>query len=266
MAKIRKPAVAGTFYPASKTELQELIDSFLTKAEFIDFAAIRGLVVPHAGYIYSGPVAASAYKQLLTFDPEVTWKIFLLGASHHASFPGLSIDQHEGYETPLGVVPVDQVVKKIIKEEGCDFIEQAHTSEHSLEVQLPFLQKVLKKFSIIPILVSETDYLQTTMVVQKYLDEKSLLIASSDLSHYYEYKDATMLDQVTCEAIENQNIDMLQECEACGKTPIMSLLQIAQERAWKTKLVDYRNSGDISGELERVVGYGAFVFYEDYQE
>lgn len=263
MPKIRKPAVAGSFYPAGKNELEKDIAEYLTRAEFIDFPEIRGLIAPHAGYMYSGPVAASAYKQLITVDPDVDWKIFLLGISHHSAFPGLSVAQYESYETPLGKVVVDKIVSKMVKEDGCDFVEEAHTSEHSLEVQLPFLQKILKKFSIVPILMSETDYLQAAMIVQKYWDERSLIIVSSDLSHYYPYKDAVMLDQVTCEAIENQNIDIMLECEACGKTPIMTLLQIAQERGWKTRLVDYRNSGDITGDLDRVVGYGAFVFYEE---
>ncbi|MEM5877759.1 MAG: AmmeMemoRadiSam system protein B [Candidatus Aenigmatarchaeota archaeon] len=249
---IRKAFAAGKFYPKDKEKLEKMIDEFLenVKAERID---AKGFVMPHAGYLYSGKVAAFGYKIIKSLKMN---RIVLLGPSHFIPFAGSSISTAEFWETPLGKVKVEKV-----KTEFLDF-EEAHRYEHSIEVQLPFLQKVLDDFKIIPISIGDDDYEFIADQIEKLIDNKTIIIASSDLSHYYDYKTAVKIDEKANKSIPNLDIKNAEKIEACGKTAILSLMKIANDSGWVGKKLFYANSGDITGDKDQVVGYGCYAFYE----
>ncbi|MBU7032486.1 MAG: AmmeMemoRadiSam system protein B [Theionarchaea archaeon] len=254
---VRKSAVAGRFYPASPEELTQVITQYLNDAPFQDRLPIRGLVCPHAGYIYSGPVAAYGYRQVLDcYDT-----VILLGPSHYVAFQGASIPDFTHYETPLGLVPVSG--KAVLLREQSPFIsvKGAHTQEHSLEVQLPFLQTVLTDFEIIPIVLGAVNPRDVASALLPFIDEKTLIIASSDLSHYHSYEDACVLDTICTQAVPLLEFEAVKECEACGLNAVLTLMYVAEEMGWEGELLDYRNSGDTAGDKERVVGYMAVAFY-----
>ena len=260
--KVRKPAVAGAFYPQDKSELKEMVESFLDSAPLYRIENIRAAVSPHAGYIFSGPVAAYTYKQFLNLDLNKKWTIFLIGPSHYAYFGGASVGIFDYYETPLGLVKVSPVAKTIINEEGFSFVLDAHIEEHCLEVQLPFLQSVFPKFEIVPIIFSEISSKYLAAVLNKYLKENSILLVSSDLSHYHPYEIARSIDQHCNVAVDKLNILELDKCEACGKIGIATAIYLAQKNRWRSKVLAYATSGDTAGPKNQVVGYGSYIFYE----
>lgn len=259
---VRKPAVAGQFYPASSKELSYMIDKFLQEAPSFEIKGdLKGLILPHAGYIYSGIVAASGYKLLKKLDQNKKWEIFLLGPAHIVPLEGASLSLAPEWETPLGKVKV--ALKKELLSDLIKDIPEAHFQEHCLEVQLPFLQKVLKNFEIIPLVLGEVDYTKLASKIMPYIKENTIIIVSSDLSHYYPYEEAKALDAVANEAIPQKEIQtVIEAVEACGKSAILTLLEIAQRLNWSGQIIDYRNSGDTAGDKSSVVGYGAYVFYE----
>ena len=248
--KIRKSICAGSWYPQDKDTLQKTIDNYLKKAQKNN-AKVKALIVPHAGINYSGPVAAQSFKQL---DSDLK-KIIILGTSHHYPLKGASLLQVDAYETPLGLIPVDKIEDDMIQA-----IPEAHAKEHSIEIELPFLQRVLNNFSIIPIIVGQID-------IQKFanfLEKQDLpIIVSVDLSHFHEYNQAVRLDNQTIQAILNLQTEKITNCEIDSKFAISAIMELAQRKKWQTKLLDYKNSGDISGEKSSVVGYAAIAFYEE---
>ncbi len=254
---IRQTISAGTFYPAEKKALRSLIANFLSSIRAIDLEKRpKAIIVPHAGYFYSGKIAAFAYKIIKKFDYS---KIILLGPSHFFIFQNMSISQIT-WQTPLGKIETfspDNFCNNFL------FInENIHQPEHSLEVQLPFLQSSLEGFKILPILTSETDYLKASACLNKILDSKTLLVVSSDLSHYLSYEEAVLTDKKTVNYILKNDIKEFEKYGiACGKIPILILLKMAKINKWKNKLLALANSGDISGKKEKVVGYSSFVFY-----
>jgi AmmeMemoRadiSam system protein B len=260
---IRPPAVAGAFYPGDANELQEMMDKFLEDAEDIEIRGrLRGLVVPHAGYIYSGPVAAFGYKLLSKYSREVK-KVFLLGPSHYASFFGAAESGSEKWKTPLGEVEVKSIRENAENKELFSDNERAHGPEHCLEVQVPFLQHVLADFTLYPILVSDVVPEVLAEEIAKQLDDSSIVIASSDLSHYLPYDRAVKTDSVANVAVPSLDIKQFTaQGDACGKTPILVLMHLAKKLNWQGKLLDYRNSGDTAGPKDNVVGYGCYAFYE----
>jgi AmmeMemoRadiSam system protein B len=263
MDSIRKPAVAGAFYPDDPNELKSMIEKFLDEAKEIKIKGkLRALIVPHAGYIYSGPVAAYAYKLLQKHAGEFP-KIILIGPSHFASFFGAAESGADGWQTPLGIVAVGSIQSKVKDLGMLNTIPQAHGPEHSLEVQLPFLQTVLKdEFTIYPILTGDIRGSAFSDEIIRALDDQTLIIVSSDLSHYLAYDKAVEKDKVTCKAINEHDLNLLEEKgDACGITGIRILMYIAKKQKWKIKQLDYRNSGDTAGPKDQVVGYGAFAVY-----
>ena len=274
---IRESAVAGTFYPDNKAELSVMIDEFLNKAELPKLDKnIRAIIVPHAGYVYSGQVAAYSYKSLTGQDIKT---IILIGNSHKEYFDGISVYERGYFRTPLGDVEIDKdLAKKTIDaNEKITFKESAHISEHSLEVQLPFLQKVLPAsgWKIVPIIMGN-DSLETIDILINALkglvDDNTLVIASSDLSHYPKYEDAKYSDGKIIEAIltgkrenfvktisklEQKGISNLQTC-ACAQGSIEVVMELFKDS--KITLLNYVNSGDVSEDESRVVGYAAIVF------
>jgi len=259
MKNIRESVVAGRFYPGTKEELTKTIQEFFEKVERKNIPTIKGLVSPHAGYIYSGQVAAYGYAQI----DDNTKTVILLGPSHHVYFVGASVPNFTHYRTPLGEIKLSSKVKDLLKEDIIVSYDEAHSREHSLEVQLPFLQERLKDFEIIPIVTGEVDPKRLADVLMDYIDDNTLIVASSDLSHYYPYDKAIALDNFCTEAIPNLDFSEMNACEACGKIPILTLMHIAEKLGWKGEVLDYKNSGDTAGNKDKVVGYASIVFFKE---
>ena len=254
--KIRRAAVSGTFYPSSPGELKALITSYIDQAPYLNLPEIHGIVCPHAGYIYSGPVAGYSYKQLS--DQYDT--VIIMGPSHYVWFKGASIPDCTHYETPLGLVRISEKVNEL-KNPIFVTVAEAHTKEHCIEVQLPFLQSVLTDFEVIPLVLGDVNPEELASALEPYIDERTLVIASSDLSHYYPYEKAVTRDQNCTEAVPGLDFEKIQSCEACGIRAVLTLMHLAREQGWQGKLLDYRNSGDTAGGKDRVVGYMAAAYY-----
>ena len=260
MMFIRKPAVAGFFYPADPKVLGDQIDSYL-QAVSQPLPPPKALIGPHAGTVYSGPVAATAYKSLVSVRERIK-RIILLGPAHRVGFEGLAVSQADFFETPLGKIPVDKKsLDKVMKLPQVHPLDEAHREEHSLELHLPFLQKVLGDFTLVPLLVGIAEPQDVAQVLEKlWGGTETLIIISSDLSHYLPYETAKKMDQKTAKKIENLRWQELEERDACGFFPVRGFLLAAQGHHMKGKIVDLRNSGDTVGHKERVVGYGSFLF------
>lgn len=255
----RAPAVAGMFYPGEPDALRLMVRQMLEEARGTEVKGkIRGLVSPHAGYIYSGVVAAAGYRQI---DPSIQ-KVILLGPSHRVPLRGASIPEVDAYRTPLGNVPLAKLASTLRKASGFESVARAHTEEHSLEVQLPFLQVVLGAFEIVPILTNNADPETLAATLAPYVDEHTLVVASSDLSHYHPYETANAMDRICTTAIPAGKFSDMPLCEACGKQAIETLMHLAKIKGWTGVLVDYKNSGDTAGDKNRVVGYASIAFLE----
>jgi MEMO1 family protein len=270
---IRPPVVAGTFYPDNSKELKETVQEFLSKAVIGKRQDnLKALILPHAGYMYSGLIAAYGYKII---KPDSFNKIILLGPSHHFSFKRLAAAPESFWETPLGKVKIiskDKLMKLKDKKKIIESIE-FHQPEHCLEVQLPFLQMTLDDFQIFPLLTGDIDAKKAADILMPIIDKKTLLLISSDLSHYMPYSQAKMADKVTLDAILANDIARFNEYgKACGKKPIEILLEIAKRNKWQSKLLCAMNSGETVGGVclpektskdeSQVVGYASIAFYE----
>lgn len=256
---VRPPAVAGMFYVDSPDKLHKEVSSFLKSAGGVEVPGkIRGLVSPHAGYIYSGVVAAAGYRQI---DPSIK-TVFLLGSSHRVPLGAPSIPDVQAYQTPLGRVPLAELASTLRNSPGFVSVPEAHLQEHSLEVQLPFLQVVLKEFEIVPILINSSDPKALAEILVKHVGDNTLVVASTDLSHYYSYETSVSLDRVCTTAITGSRFSDMPLCEACGKQAVLTLMHIAQIKGWRGVLLDYKNSGDTAGGKNRVVGYASIAFVE----
>jgi AmmeMemoRadiSam system protein A len=278
---VREPAVAGLFYPRDAAQLSQTLDALLAGARprVID-GELRAILCPHAGYEFSGPVAAEAYRLLLGHTYET---VVILAPSHYALFPGASVIAADAYRTPLGLVPVSPKARQwaqagpFVLEPKClvqrpQWSKQAshpepgfgedtpETWEHSAEVEVPFLQKTLADFSLISIITGEVDPAKLARALADRLDDKTLLVVSTDLSHYYPYDIAREKDARCVSAICDLDVDRMKAEEACGKTGVLTLLSLARSKGWKATLLDARNSGDTSGRKESVVGYAAIAF------
>lgn len=255
----RQPAVAGTFYPENPQLLQQLINQLLDNAK-TEALTPKVIIAPHAGFIYSGAIAASAYSRLLQANKTIS-HVILVGPSHRLGFKGLAISRAESYNTPLGEIAIDTMkVNKIASLPFVEYIEPAHIHEHCLEVQLPFLQMTLDSFSIVPIVVGDAIPLQVSSVLKMlWGGPETLIVISSDLSHYHDYEAAQKLDRETSDKIESLQYKALDYESACGRIPIGGLLALAKEKSLKVKTIDLRNSGDTAGDKNRVVGYGSYV-------
>ncbi|MDH5767060.1 MAG: AmmeMemoRadiSam system protein B [Gammaproteobacteria bacterium] len=260
MNNIRLPAVAGLFYPNEAYQLKQDLNHYLTQAQTYDQVP-KAIIAPHAGYIYSGPIAASAYSTLRDAHKTIT-KVVLLGPSHRVAVSGLAASSAEFFQTPLGKIPVDRLqVNKLLTLPQVTLNDQAHSQEHSLEVHLPFLQTVLDQFDLIPLVVGDASPEEVAEVLeQAWGNDETLIIISSDLSHYHSYTNASELDKTTSQAIENLQPEQINYDMACGRNPINGLLTIASKKGLHCKTLDLRNSGDTAGSKDRVVGYGAYVF------
>lgn len=262
MSKVRQPAVAGMFYPATEKKLTNDVLTYLAQADERQGPQPKALVVPHAGYIYSGPIAASAYKQLIPFKDKIN-RVVLLGPSHRVAFSGMAVPESDYFYTPLGEIPIDkQAIQELSRLTQVIASDRAHSEEHSLEVQLPFLQVILDEFTLIPIVVGDAERHDVAEVIkQLWADEHTLIVISSDLSHYHEYFEAKKLDRATSDAVVHLKPDLIGYEDACGRNGLKGMMTVALEKGLHAELLDLRNSGDTAGDKNRVVGYGAYVFH-----
>jgi AmmeMemoRadiSam system protein B len=261
MTIVRRPAVAGSFYPADATSLRAAVNRYLEQAKATPGAARpKAIIAPHAGYVYSGPIAASAYSSLAPFASEVE-RVVLLGPCHRVPLRGLAATEADAFATPLGTVPVDrEAVARALSLPQVQLLENAHAMEHSLEVQLPFLQQLLPRFSLAPFAVGDASPQEVAEVLDVlWGGPETLIVISSDLSHYYDYDTARRLDEATSRAIEALDADGLDRESACGRTPVRGLLVAARQHGLEARVLDLRNSGDTAGSRDQVVGYGAYV-------
>lgn len=258
MSWIRRPAVAGQFYPAAPRQLQTMVDEFLEGAAG-NGEVPRALIAPHAGYIYSGPIAASAYAHLKAAREQMR-RVVLLGPAHRVPVRGLAASSAGAWATPLGTVPLDQeAIRDLATLPQVQIDDEAHAAEHSLEVHLPFLQTVLEAFSLVPLVAGEASPDAIAEVLEQFAaDPETVVVISSDLSHYYDYERASVLDRETSRAIER--LQPLRMSQACGQHAINGLLVLAQRQGWHARTLDLRNSGDTAGPPDQVVGYGAWLF------
>lgn len=258
---MRPPAVAGAFYPADPVRLRREVADLLAAASPVEAAAPLALIVPHAGYMYSGPVAATAYALLARTRPEVR-RVVLVGPSHFAWFEGMALPGVDALATPLGEVPADAAGEARARcHPGVVDSAEAHSREHSLEVQLPFLQGILGNPSVVALLCGHATGDQVAPVVEEFLaEEGTVVLVSSDLSHYLPYEEARRRDEETARAIERLDPGALGRDSACGLIGVQALLLAARRRGLAAARLDLRNSGDTAGDRSRVVGYGAFAF------
>ena len=264
MSEVRPAAVAGTFYPRDARELDRDIAEMLDGVENLAprFGHPKALVVPHAGYIYSGPVAARAYDELAAARGVVR-RVVLLGPVHRVPVRGLALPGAAAFDTPLGRVPVDaEAVRLLAPFRQVTASPAAHAMEHSLEVQLPFLQKMLGEFALLPLAVGDARPQEVREVVERlWGGPETLFVISTDLSHYHRYDEARAVDRATLARIASFDTDINHE-EACGATPLNGFLAAAKARGLSIRLLGACNSGDTAGGKDRVVGYAAFALYE----
>ena len=266
MISVRPPAVAGLFYPSAAEELRCDVEAMLAAAA----AAARGqpvpkaIIAPHAGYSYSGPVAASAYARLAPAR-DLIRRVVLLGPVHRVAIRGLALPAASMLATPLGNLMIDAKAHAALSplpQVGVN--AAAHSQEHSLEVHLPFLQTVLARFTVVPLAVGDASAEEVAQVIDAlWGGAETLIVVSSDLSHYLHYTEAQAVDRATAQAILKLQSTVSHE-QACGGTPVNGLVLAAKRHHLKADLIDLRNSGDTAGDRARVVGYGAFAFNEEH--
>lgn len=261
LAKVRSPAVAGIFYPGTRQELEGAVRGYLGQARPDEADVPKALIAPHAGYVYSGPIAASAYALLAPARDRIE-RVVLLGPAHRVFVRGLAAPDAAAFATPLGDVPIDRAaLESLAGLPQVSLRPDAHAPEHSLEVHLPFLQVVLDEFSLVPLVVGDASGEEVAEVLEAlWGGPETLIVVSSDLSHYESYATARRMDAATTRAIEALRPEELQRDDACGRVPIQGLLRAARSHGLNPRTLDVRNSGDTAGPRDAVVGYGAWAF------
>ena len=260
--KVRPPAVAGSFYPADPAVLRSTVDEALAEASDRVPAgpAPKAVIVPHAGYVYSAPIAASAYVRVVAGRGRIS-RVVLLGPAHRVAVRGVAAPSAEAFATPIGSVPVDRAGRKALVDAGLVTVrDDVHAAEHSLEVQLPFLQVVLGDVPVLPLAVGDAGPALVAGVLDAvWGGDETLVVVSSDLSHYLDHVSATEADRRTASAIVARRPDRLGRYDACGVRPVKGLLAAAVRHDLDVDLLDLRTSAETAGDPDRVVGYGAFA-------
>lgn len=257
---VRECAVAGYFYTDDAEELQRSVDGYIAKAVAIG-SRPKIVVSPHAGHVYSGECAGYAYAQL---KDQGFKRVLLVGPSHHVGFEGFAFTDADTWKSPLGEIPIDRTaIARFLEERGGhSFVHpEPHKLEHSLEVQLPFLQRALGEFTLIPIVYGQADYRELKRIYDYFADEETIVVVSSDLSHFYTEAEANAIDSHCNIGVENLDPDELELCEACGKTGIMAAIVYAKDHELRSRVLNYMTSAKHSGDYNRVVGYGSYIFY-----
>ncbi|OAN50078.1 AmmeMemoRadiSam system protein B [Magnetospirillum moscoviense] len=265
MTAIRPTAVAGQFYPADAAQLAQQVDSYLGQAGARAQARAqvpKALIAPHAGYVYSGPVAASAYA-LLEGGRDTITRIVLLGPSHRVAFRGMAVSGADFWASPLGPVPIDRAfIDGLQGVPMLGSLDAAHAQEHSLEVHIPFLQRCLTRFTLVPVVIGDARPEEVAALLDAaWGGPETLIVISTDLSHYLDYPSCQKLDSASVAAIERLDPNGLGRDQACGRIPVGGLLLAAKRRGLEIVTLDVRNSGDTAGPKDRVVGYGAWALY-----
>lgn len=260
MLNTRPPAVAGAFYPGDPATLSRTVDQLLAEAEPVSGLQPKALIVPHAGYVYSGSTAATAYAALAPWAKTIR-RVILLGPTHRVAVDGIALPEADVFSTPLGQIRLDaQAIAAIADLPQIVFSDHVHAFEHSLEVHLPFLQRVLEHFTLVPLAVGHATPEAVAEVLDRLWDgPETLIVVSSDLSHFLPYNTAQQVDSKTCRHILQLDIHIHPE-QACGAYPINGLLLAASQRGLTPTLLGLCNSGDTAGDKSRVVGYAAFSF------
>jgi len=260
MPQTRKAAVSGLFYPDDPATLKMMIADLLGTVNPLP-NRFRAVIAPHAGYIYSGKTAAYAYKPLERLRNQIK-RVVLFGPAHRVPFSGIAASSADYFETPLGRIPLDtNAIKELHDRAFIHLLDSPHEQEHSLEVQLPFLQTVLSDFTLVPLVVGDAPATKVTEIIDYFWhDSSTFFLISSDLSHFHDYQLANTIDRQTANAIMAMEPDKINYDHACGRTPVNGLLNFARSHHLKPTLLDLRNSGDTAGDHQRVVGYGAFGF------
>jgi MEMO1 family protein len=248
------------FYPGEAKDLAAAVDGFVADARGSHTGPVKAVIAPHAGYLYSGPIAGSAYHALSLRGPSVA-RVVVVGPSHRVPFAGVATSSAAGFATPLGVLPVDlDAVRDLLKVGLVHENDRAHAQEHSLEVHLPFVQRIFPRVSVIPLLAGDEDYGRVAEVLERlWGGDETAIVVSSDLSHYLDYQSACRVDRETAETIVARKVGEVDSHQACGATPINGLLQVAAAHNLALATLDLRNSGDTAGSRAEVVGYGAFA-------
>jgi AmmeMemoRadiSam system protein B len=270
---VRPPAVDGLFYPGEEGALRDTVLRLLAGVEAgtandvrasrdQDTPPPKAVVAPHAGYVYSGSVAASAYSRLGSLKGMVT-RVVLLGPAHRYPLRGLAAHSATAFQTPLGTVPLDTgSIEEARRFSQVLVLDEAHEGEHSLEVHLPFLQMVLGDFSLVPLVVGEARAEEVAEVLRTlWGGPETLIVVSSDLSHFLSYDQAAALDGLTAQAIETLEPEEIGHDQACGRIPLSGLLLLAREKCMRVERMDLRSSGDTAGPRNQVVGYGSWLLY-----
>jgi len=259
---IRQPAVAGTFYPRDRDLLWKTVDDLLAGARSTHHEKIRAVIAPHAGYSYSGAVAAMAFAGLKGLRDRIE-RLVVIGPAHFVHLHGIAAPAASAFRTPLGDVPVDTAaIAEIAHMPQVAVDDQPHAPEHALEVELPFLQATLGAVPIVPLLVGSTRAEEVAQILNRLWDARTLVVVSSDLSHYNSYEAARRLDAATADAIERLDEKAIGSDDACGSVAVCGMLIEARHRGLAVERLDLRNSGDTAGDRQRVVGYGAWVVLE----
>jgi MEMO1 family protein len=265
MSMIREPAVAGAFYPGNPDELGRAVAGYLDDADTADTgdAAPKVIIVPHAGYIYSGATAGRAFARLKPAADTIR-RVVLLGPCHRVGVNGLALSSAESFATPLGTIPIDrEAAARISEMPQVQVFDATHAQEHSLEVQLPFLQTVLDDFNLLPLVVGDASPDEVAEVLDTlWGGEETVIVISTDLSHFLDYDAARHIDEATCQAIEALDGDAIGDDQACGRYPLKGLLALARRKGMRIKTLGLCNSGDTAGDKTRVVGYGAWELFE----
>jgi AmmeMemoRadiSam system protein B len=258
--RVRPAAVAGRFYPGDAATLQATVDDELAHAPVWSGPVPQALVVPHAGYVYSGPIAATGYATLAAAR-DVIRRVVLLGPAHYVGFDGVAVSSADAFATPLGDVRIDpELRERVLGLAGVRVHDAAHGPEHSLEVHLPFLQRALADFTVLPLVVGHaaTDTV-AAVIAAVWNPPDTIVVVSTDLSHYLDHDAAARRDRATAAAVVNGDVDEIAPDDACGAYPLRGLLEAARDRDLTVELLDLRNSGDTAGPRDRVVGYAAFA-------
>lgn len=261
MGEVRAPAVAGSFYPRDAVELREAVRGYVAGARVATTSLPKAIIAPHAGYIYSGPIAGSAFSPLGSLRGRVT-RVVVIGPAHRVAFAGLALPEAEAFATPLGLMNVDGGARAaLLSLPRVLASDRPHAGEHCIEVELPFIHEVLGDVAIVPIVVGNATEAETAKVLERvWGGPETCVVVSSDLSHYHPYATAERLDRKTADAIEQLSPERIGEEQACGRTGLRAVLRVARARGLRAMTLDLRNSGDTAGTRESVVGYGAFCF------
>ncbi len=267
MSPVRSPAVAGMFYPGERDALSGAVDRYLADAQPQPLTRVRAIIAPHAGYIYSGPTAGYAFRALQDNLPSAKTTVYLLGPAHRSWFSGVSTGDFD-FDTPLGIALTDRQAVRELWELDTHYqaLPDAHRGEHCLEVQLPFLQRSVHQFDLVPLLFGEVDACAVGRELAGRLcnEPDARVVVSSDLSHFHDYETAGQMDRAFLQSVLDGNRPAVERNTqgACGRGPIAALMGIASQLGWQPHLLDYRNSGDTAGDKWRVVGYAAVAYTE----